>query len=170
MHQLSNNNYLPFINFLSSDPILNIKLFKFCSFVRLFFILFLGRDSLWPILLILTCIPCLVSCALLPKCPESPRYLMEIKEEAAETALKELRGSDDVSADKEHLKSYTERWSVRKLLGAHQLRWLVILLSSLALCQQLSGINVVRPLFFFTLDFLLMFLFTFRSFAAKKKK
>ena len=39
----------------------------------------MGNASLWPFLLGFTFIPALVQCALLPFCPESPRFLYIIR-------------------------------------------------------------------------------------------
>ena len=42
----------------------------------LLFLLILGTESLWPILLAFTGFPCLVSLIVLPFFPDSPRYLL----------------------------------------------------------------------------------------------
>lgn len=36
----------------------------------------MGNATMWPFLLGFTFIPALIQCALLPFCPESPRYLL----------------------------------------------------------------------------------------------
>lgn len=41
----------------------------------------LGTEFLWPLLLALTCAPNIISCAVLPFCPESPRYVFKKKGE-----------------------------------------------------------------------------------------
>ena len=35
-----------------------------------------GTEFLWPLLLAITCVPNIISCILLPFCPESPRFLL----------------------------------------------------------------------------------------------
>ena len=41
----------------------------------------LGNADLWPLLLALTCVPNLISCAILPFCPESPRFIYTKKQD-----------------------------------------------------------------------------------------
>lgn len=36
----------------------------------------MGNASMWPLLLGFTLLPAVLQCALLPMCPESPRYLL----------------------------------------------------------------------------------------------
>ncbi|KPP68336.1 solute carrier family 2, facilitated glucose transporter member 1-like, partial [Scleropages formosus] len=58
----------------------------------------MGNAELWPYLLGFTLVPAIVQCALLPFCPESPRYLLiNCNEESqAKSVLKKLRGTLDV--------------------------------------------------------------------------
>ena len=35
-----------------------------------------GNEQLWPLLLAMTCVPCIVSLFVLPFVPDSPRYLL----------------------------------------------------------------------------------------------
>jgi len=42
-----------------------------------------GTETLWPILLLLNAFPALLCCVVLPFMPESPRYLMLVRRNAA---------------------------------------------------------------------------------------
>ena len=57
----------------------------------------LGNDWGWPFLLGITIIPGLVQQFTLPVCPESPKYLLLVREQEdrTEDALKWLRGGGD---------------------------------------------------------------------------
>lgn len=44
----------------------------------------LGSDRLWPLLLSLTILPAVIQSAMLPFCPESPRYLLIVLNEEDE--------------------------------------------------------------------------------------
>lgn len=111
----------------------------------------LGREVIWPILLAFIVVPCTVSVCVLPWFPESPRYLLVNKQqdEEAEKALKRFRGRDDVSADMEEMRKENEiqkkekKWTFGQLFKNNHLRLPLLLVSALAMCQQLSGINVV---------------------------
>ncbi|CAH1775421.1 unnamed protein product [Owenia fusiformis] len=111
----------------------------------------LGNDAGWHILLALTGAPCVFSCIVLPFFPDSPRYLLLIKknEEAAKKSLQRFRGTDDVRADILEMKNEQKQalaepnWSMMKLFKAKHLRMPLAVVCSLALGQQLSGINVV---------------------------
>ena len=67
-------------------------------------------------------------------------------------ALQKFRGRTDVKADMEEMtreyeiQKSEEEWSFKQLFTARQLRLPLILVCSLAMCQQLSGINVVCEL------------------------
>ena len=65
-------------------------------------------------------------------------------------ALKRFRGTDDVEMDVDEMKLEQQqlqrepKWSVVQLLKTKSLRSPLLLVCALAMCQQLSGINVVR--------------------------
>jgi len=42
-----------------------------------------GTETLWPVLLLLNALPALLCCIVLPFMPESPRYLMLVRKDAA---------------------------------------------------------------------------------------
>lgn len=111
----------------------------------------LGGSSLWPLLLALTLVPALVQCALLPFCPESPRYLLiNCNEESeARTVLVSLRGTDDVGEDLQEMREECQRMqreksvSIPDLLRSPMYRQPLLVAVMLQLSQQLSGINAV---------------------------
>lgn len=61
-----------------------------------------------------------------------------------------LRGTEDVSLDMQEMQQEQEKkktepeWSFRELLRTKELRTPLFVICALAMCQQLSGINVVR--------------------------
>ncbi|KAK7884480.1 hypothetical protein WMY93_027603 [Mugilogobius chulae] len=71
----------------------------------------LGGSSLWPLLLSFTVLPALLQCALLPFCPESPRYLFIncSQESEAHEALVKLRGTEEVSEDLQEMREESQR-------------------------------------------------------------
>ena len=64
-------------------------------------------------------------------------------------ALVRFRGTDDVDADLQEMKLEQQqaerepRWTFPQLLRSRELRMPLVLVVSLASCQQLSGINAV---------------------------
>ncbi|KAM3912818.1 solute carrier family 2, facilitated glucose transporter member 3-like [Leptodactylus fuscus] len=111
----------------------------------------LGSSTFWPLLLGITVILSVIQCALLPFCPESPRYLLIVKNEneQAETILKRLRGTHDVASDIEEMKEEGRRMAQEKpvsfieLFRSSQYRQPIMIAIVLQLSQQLSGINAV---------------------------
>lgn len=111
----------------------------------------LGSATLWPLLLGLTVLLAIIQCALLPFCPESPRFLLIIKHEPerAEKILQKLRQSQNVSSEITEMKEEGERMSQEKpvsfieLFRSSQYRQPIIIAIVLQLSQQLSGINAV---------------------------
>ncbi|XP_075071879.1 solute carrier family 2, facilitated glucose transporter member 3-like [Mixophyes fleayi] len=111
----------------------------------------LGSATLWPLLLGITVILSAIQCALLPFCPESPRYLLIVKKEyeRAETILRKVRGTQDVASDIEEMKEEGLRMTQEKpvsfieLFRSRQYRQPLIIAIVLQLSQQLSGINAV---------------------------
>ncbi|KAJ8360477.1 hypothetical protein SKAU_G00170020 [Synaphobranchus kaupii] len=111
----------------------------------------MGSASLWPLLLGFTFIPAMVQCALLPFCPESPRFLLIIRnqESKAKSVLKKLRRMTDVSADMQEMKEESRQMMREKKVTIFELfrsplyRQPIIIAIMLQLSQQLSGINAV---------------------------
>ncbi|XP_061676437.1 solute carrier family 2, facilitated glucose transporter member 1-like isoform X1 [Syngnathoides biaculeatus] len=111
----------------------------------------LGSSRLWPALLALTVAPAVLQCALLPFCPESPRFLLiNLKqEEQARKALVRLRGSEDVSGDLQEMKEESNKMALEKKVTIPELfrcaayRQPLLIAVMLQLSQQLSGINAV---------------------------
>ncbi|CAM4628053.1 unnamed protein product [Leuciscus chuanchicus] len=111
----------------------------------------MGNDTMWPFLLGFTFIPALLQCCLLPICPESPRFLLIIRNEEnkAKTVLKKLRGTTDVGADMQEMKEESRKMMREKKVTIPELfrsplyRQPMLICIMLQLSQQLSGINAV---------------------------
>ncbi|XP_029975041.1 solute carrier family 2, facilitated glucose transporter member 1-like [Salarias fasciatus] len=111
----------------------------------------MGNASLWPLLLGFTVLPAVLQCALLPICPESPRYLLiNCNEETkARNVLIKLRGSDDVSEDMEEMREESQmmmrekKVTIPELFRSPVYRQPIFIAIMLQLSQQLSGINAV---------------------------
>ncbi|PWA28616.1 hypothetical protein CCH79_00020097, partial [Gambusia affinis] len=111
----------------------------------------LGNASLWPLLMGFTLLPALLQCALLPFCPESPRYLLiNCNEESkACSVLMKLRGTDEVSEDIQEMREESQKMMREKKVTIPELfrspiyRQPILVAVMLQLSQQLSGINAV---------------------------
>ncbi|XP_076994245.1 solute carrier family 2, facilitated glucose transporter member 5-like [Tamandua tetradactyla] len=111
----------------------------------------LATEGGWPVLLGLTGVPAALQLLLLPFFPESPRYLLIQKKDAAaaRSALTRLRGWADVDAEVDEIRREAEAEkaagyiSVPKLLRAAALRWQVVSIIVLMGGQQLSGVNAI---------------------------
>ncbi|KAJ8264851.1 hypothetical protein COCON_G00139500 [Conger conger] len=111
----------------------------------------MGNAELWPLLLGFTAIPAVLQCALLPFCPESPRFLLinRNEESQAKNVLKKLRGMADVSADMQEMKEESRQMMREKKVTIPELfrsplyRQPLLIAVMLQLSQQLSGINAV---------------------------
>uniref|UniRef100_A0A8C9SZ62 Solute carrier family 2 member 1 n=1 Tax=Scleropages formosus TaxID=113540 RepID=A0A8C9SZ62_SCLFO len=111
----------------------------------------MGNAELWPYLLGFTLVPAIVQCALLPFCPESPRYLLiNCNEESqAKSVLKKLRGTLDVNNDVQEMKEESRQMMQEKKVTIVELfrsplyRQPIYIAIMLQLSQQLSGINAV---------------------------
>uniref|UniRef100_A0A8C2A4W1 Major facilitator superfamily (MFS) profile domain-containing protein n=2 Tax=Cyprinus carpio TaxID=7962 RepID=A0A8C2A4W1_CYPCA len=111
----------------------------------------MGNATMWPFLLGFTFIPALLQCCLLPFCPESPRFLLIIRneEDKAKAVLKKLRGMTDVSADMQEMKEESRQMMREKKVTIPELfrsplyRQPIAIAIMLQLSQQLSGINAV---------------------------
>ncbi|KAF5904687.1 solute carrier family 2, facilitated glucose transporter member 1-like [Clarias magur] len=111
----------------------------------------MGNATLWPFLLSFTFIPALIQCALLPFCPESPRFLLinQNEENKAKNVLKKLRGTDDVGEDLQEMKEESRQMmrekkvTIMELFRSHLYRQPILVAVMLQLSQQFSGINAV---------------------------
>uniref|UniRef100_A0A672LP38 Solute carrier family 2, facilitated glucose transporter member 5 n=1 Tax=Sinocyclocheilus grahami TaxID=75366 RepID=A0A672LP38_SINGR len=111
----------------------------------------MGTPTMWPFLLGFTFIPALLQCALLPFCPESPRYLLinQNEEAKAKTVLKKLRGTDDVDADMQEMREESRQMmrekkvTIPELFRSSLYRQPIFIAIMLQLSQQFSGINAV---------------------------
>ncbi|XP_038126477.1 solute carrier family 2, facilitated glucose transporter member 1-like [Cyprinodon tularosa] len=111
----------------------------------------MGNADLWPLLLGFIFIPAVIQTALLPLCPESPRFLLINKNEEnkAKSVLKKLRGTTDVSADMQEMKEESRQMmrekkvTILELFRSPLYRQPLIISIILQLSQQLSGINAV---------------------------
>ncbi|XP_036961631.1 solute carrier family 2, facilitated glucose transporter member 1-like isoform X2 [Acanthopagrus latus] len=111
----------------------------------------MGNASMWPLLLGFTLLPAVLQCALLPLCPESPRYLLiNCNEESkARSILLKLRGTDNVSEDIQEMKEESQQMmrekkvTIPELFRSPMYRQPIFVAIMLHLSQQLSGINAV---------------------------
>ncbi|CAB1314861.1 unnamed protein product [Coregonus sp. 'balchen'] len=93
----------------------------------------------------------MAQCALLPFCPESPRFLLinRNEENKAKTVLKKLRGTTDVSADMQEMKEEARQMmrekkvTILELFRSPLYRQPIFIAIMLQLSQQLSGINAI---------------------------
>jgi len=115
----------------------------------------LGSSSSWPVLLAFTFFPSLFLLIGGYFMPNSPRYLLldTNNKKAAEKTLIKLRGTDDIKEEMEEMKaekemaSKTQSLTVVDLLKEKSVRWQLITIIVMHLCQQLGGINAF---FFYT--------------------
>ncbi|XP_062849625.1 solute carrier family 2, facilitated glucose transporter member 4-like [Trichomycterus rosablanca] len=111
----------------------------------------LGSEELWPVLLGITVIPTVLQMALLPFCPESPRflYIIRCQEHHAKSGLRRLTGRLDVSEDLAEMKEEKRRMDMERKVSIAELfrsplyRQPIIISILLQLSQQLSGINAI---------------------------
>ena len=108
----------------------------------------LGSEQRWPVLLCLNVVPALVQVVLLVFMPETPRYLILTKNKVEEgrTALRKLRGTDDVEDEineilEENEREDTASLGVMDLFKDSGLRLALFICVCMHLSQQLSGIN-----------------------------
>lgn len=112
------------------------------------------RES-WGIYMALTGAPAILWILLIKLSYESPRYLYleQNNEAAAKQVLKKIRGTDDVEEELEEMRfeqeavSADENMTVLALFTAKEVRWQLISIGVMMICQQMSGINAV---FFYT--------------------
>ncbi|CCD72383.1 Facilitated glucose transporter protein 1 [Caenorhabditis elegans] len=109
----------------------------------------LGTGDRWPLIFAFTVVPAVLQLALLMLCPESPKYTMAVRGQRneAESALKKLRDTEDVSTEIEAMQEEATAAGVQEkpkmgdmFKGA--LLWPMSIAIMMMLAQQLSGINV----------------------------
>ncbi|CAD5118890.1 DgyrCDS7564 [Dimorphilus gyrociliatus] len=113
----------------------------------------LGTEKLWPYVLSINAIPPLLCLAILPFLPESPRYLLLIKNERelASKALRFFRNRKDITTDIEEMdteqsdskSTKTEVYTLKKLFLNPALRMPLLIACCLQVVQQFSGINAI---------------------------
>ncbi|XP_071491139.1 solute carrier family 2, facilitated glucose transporter member 5-like [Diadema antillarum] len=110
-------------------------------------------EAMWSAVLALTVVTSIIEFIVLPFCPESPRWLLIVKDERDEAikALRQLRGNGNIQEEilemeREHgNETEVERVGVSDLICLRDRAWLLPLLICVVihLGQQLSGINAI---------------------------
>ncbi|XP_037335252.2 solute carrier family 2, facilitated glucose transporter member 4-like isoform X2 [Pungitius pungitius] len=111
----------------------------------------LGVEDLWPILLGLAVVPAVLQMALLPFCPESPRflYIVRCQEHQAKRGLRRLTGRQDVSVMLAEMKEEKRKMDMERKVSILELfrsplyRQPIVISILLQLSQQLSGVNAI---------------------------
>lgn len=113
----------------------------------------LGTETLWPYVLSINAVPPIICYLILPFLPDSPRYLLLIKNEreSAAKALRFFRNRKDVTTDLEEMDTEQtdtkcekkETYTLKKLFFNSSLRMPLIIACCLQVVQQFSGINAV---------------------------
>ncbi|XP_053136281.1 solute carrier family 2, facilitated glucose transporter member 11 isoform X2 [Hemicordylus capensis] len=107
----------------------------------------LGAEENWPLLLASNVVPGLIQLVLLPWAPESPRYLLIDRGDEASciSALRRLRGSDDLSAEMKEMlaeQAATQGEAAKApwdLFRNRAVRWQLITIVVLSSAMQLCG-------------------------------
>uniref|UniRef100_A0AAX7TB19 Solute carrier family 2, facilitated glucose transporter member 4 n=1 Tax=Astatotilapia calliptera TaxID=8154 RepID=A0AAX7TB19_ASTCA len=110
----------------------------------------LGSEHLWPVLLGLTVVPTVLQMALLPFCPESPRFLYIVRcQEHHAKSLRRLTGRQEVGDMLAEMKEEKRRMDMERKVSIPELfrsslyRQPIIIAILLQLSQQLSGVNAI---------------------------
>ncbi|KAK5875873.1 hypothetical protein CesoFtcFv8_026907 [Champsocephalus esox] len=111
----------------------------------------LGVEHLWPILLGLAIVPAVFQMALLPFCPESPRflYIVRCQEHQAKRGLRRLTGRQEVGSMLAEMKEEKRKMdmerkvSILELFRSKLYRQPIMISIMLQLSQQLSGVNAI---------------------------
>lgn len=111
----------------------------------------LGSQELWPVLMGLTVLPTVLQMALLPFCPESPRflYIIRCQEHHAKSGLRRLTGRQDVGDILAEMKEEKRRMDMERKVSILELfrsplyRQPIVIAIMLQLSQQLSGVNAI---------------------------
>ncbi|XP_022616439.1 solute carrier family 2, facilitated glucose transporter member 4 [Seriola dumerili] len=117
----------------------------------------MGSEDLWPVLMGLTVVPTVLQMALLPFCPESPRflYIVRCQEHHAKSGLRRLTGRQEVGDMLAEMKEEKRRMDMERKVSILELfrsplyRQPTIISILLQLSQQLSGINAI---FYYSTD------------------
>ncbi|XP_072921498.1 solute carrier family 2, facilitated glucose transporter member 11-like isoform X2 [Hemitrygon akajei] len=116
----------------------------------------LGREETWPILLSASAVPALIQLAILPWCPESPRYLLIDREDKdmCMKALKQLRGNANLTSEIDEMleeQSVLEGENAKKIWDMfvdrsvrRQLMITIVLGSAIQLCGNDANLFVDR--------------------------
>ncbi|XP_059844359.1 solute carrier family 2, facilitated glucose transporter member 11-like isoform X2 [Hypanus sabinus] len=107
----------------------------------------LGSDEWWPLLLASCAVPALIQLAMLPWCPESPRYLLIDRKDknSCMKALKRLHGNIDITAEMDEMleeQAVLEGQSTKRIWELFQdgaVRWQMIITFLLGSAFQLCG-------------------------------
>ncbi|XP_042074637.1 solute carrier family 2 member 15a isoform X1 [Haplochromis burtoni] len=118
----------------------------------------LGKEEHWPLFLSVIAVPTFIQLMLLPWFPESPRYLLIEKHNIHATirALKWYRAKCNIQAEIEEMQEEqrsllsVETLSVWKLMLDDTVRWQVLSVVVINIGMQLSGIDAVRTIWFYT--------------------
>lgn len=111
----------------------------------------MGTSSLWPWLFAFTAVPSILQMISIPFMPKSPRYLLidQHKEDEARNVLVKLRGTDNIVNEMDDMRQEADsessvgQLSMLQLFKDRSVRWQLITILILMICQQLSGINAV---------------------------
>ncbi|KAL8597083.1 hypothetical protein ACOMHN_057572 [Nucella lapillus] len=111
----------------------------------------LGTETLWPWLFAFNAVPAAMCLAMMPFCPESPRYLLLKRgdEQGARKAMERLRGTTNVDAEIEEMRVEGRKsmgvtsFTLKQLVTSPSLRLPVLIACVLQTTQQVSGINAV---------------------------
>ncbi|KAG9346340.1 hypothetical protein JZ751_006651 [Albula glossodonta] len=105
----------------------------------------LGSEELWPVLLGVTVLPTVLQMALLPFCPESPRYLYIIRcqEHHAKSGRQEVGDALAEMKEEKRRMDMERKVSIAELFRSPLYRQPIIIAILLQLSQQLSGVNAI---------------------------
>uniref|UniRef100_A0A8D0A000 Solute carrier family 2, facilitated glucose transporter member 4 n=1 Tax=Sander lucioperca TaxID=283035 RepID=A0A8D0A000_SANLU len=111
----------------------------------------LGVEDLWPVLLGIAIVPAVFQMALLPFCPESPRflYIVRCQEHQAKRGLRRLTGRQEVGSMLAEMKEEKRKMDMERKVSILELfrsplyRQPIIISILLQLSQQLSGVNAI---------------------------
>uniref|UniRef100_A0A673D129 Solute carrier family 2, facilitated glucose transporter member 4 n=1 Tax=Sphaeramia orbicularis TaxID=375764 RepID=A0A673D129_9TELE len=104
----------------------------------------LGSEELWPVLMGVTVVPTVLQMALLPFCPESPRflYIVRCQEHHAKSRLEVGDMLAEMKEEKRRM-DMERKVSILELFRSPLYRQPIIISILLQLSQQLSGINAI---------------------------
>ncbi|XP_041811206.1 solute carrier family 2, facilitated glucose transporter member 9 isoform X1 [Chelmon rostratus] len=111
----------------------------------------LGQESRWNYLFAFLALPAILQLCVLPFLPESPRYLLMERRDAAgaERAFQRFLGKKDVSQELEEVHAEARAQdnlhiaSVLQLLRSPAVRWQLITVIITMTCYQLCGLNAI---------------------------